>query len=159
MARRQHPVVIAKLLADAGGPLRPVLHRAAGLQAEESRLRALLDDDVSEQVESTYLRGDTLVVLVRSSVWATRLRFLAPALLQRLSGDDGLPPVRDVRVVVGRSRPELPTARTTDGPRPTLPSAQAAIVLSASAAALPVDDPLRETLQRIASRAGQRRDD
>ncbi len=159
MARRQRPIVMATLLAEASGALQPVLRRALDMQAEQTRLRALLDTEASAHVDAAYLRGDTLVIVVRTSVWATRLRFLAPALLQRLadSGIDGAAEVRQVRVTVGRIVHEPPPANRA--PRPSVPSAESASVLSKTAATLPADDPLRRALERIASRSRNTRKD
>ncbi len=147
-------MVVASLLTEASGALLPLLRRAAGMRAEEAGLRTLLDTEVSERADAVYVRGDTLVIVVRSSVWATRVRFLAPAILQRCESAREMAPVRHVRVIVGEAA--LPES-TYRPPRPARPSPEAAEVLSRSAAAFPADDPLRQTLERLARRVADRR--
>jgi len=123
------------------------------MQAQESRLRGLLDTEVSEQIDAVYVREDTLVLVVRSSVWATRLRFLAPGVLERLNLDGSQAPIRHLRVVVG-SREAMPPAYKR--PAPKAPSAEAVRALSQTAAALPEDDPLRRSLERLAGTSRKR---
>ena len=153
MARHRRPMVVERLLAETPGALQPLLRRAVEMQADESRLRALLDTEVSEQVDALYVRDDTLVVVVRSPAWATRLRFQSRVLASRLAGDAGLPAIRRVRVVVGHRDAPPPTRGE---PRPSPPTAEAAHDLHRSAAALAADDPIRLALERIAARALRR---
>lgn len=48
-------------------------------------MRALLPDDLAAHVTGAVLHGDTVVVLVDSAAWASRLRFHAPELVARLA--------------------------------------------------------------------------
>lgn len=93
MARRPKPV--RDLLQH-----RPTLRRLEQeLDAQRTllaRVRAHLPHDLSQHCVAAQTRGDVLVLHATSSVWATRLRYLAPEIVRRLQRD-GMA-LREVRV-------------------------------------------------------------
>jgi len=124
-----------------------LLARAALLAQQSERLRAHLPEPLDRHCVLANVRGDTAVLAADSAAWASRLRYLAPALLPRLV-DLGLTVTR-VEVVV-MPPPALPTA---PAPRRVCPpSADTGRALTAWAAHLP-DDALGRALLRLAARS------
>ena len=54
-----------------------------------SVLKEHLPQEVADQVFGATLKDGTLTVLVRSAAWGTRLRYLAPAITDRLGAGLG----------------------------------------------------------------------
>lgn len=81
-----------------------IVRRAREMGELVGRLQAALPDDEAASVVAANLRDDgTLVVLVRASVWASRLRFAEVELLAA-AGESGRPAERlEVRVARGNS--------------------------------------------------------
>jgi hypothetical protein len=69
----------------AGNDLSVLLRRAREAGELDARVRALLPDELALHVTGAALHGDTVVVLVDSAAWASRLRFHAPELAERLA--------------------------------------------------------------------------
>ena len=79
----QKPRLLKDLLAGRG--LTDLLARAREAETLEGQVRSLLPPELAAHVTGAALREDTVVVLVDSAAWATRLRFLAPELVARLA--------------------------------------------------------------------------
>ena len=75
-----------KLLKDllAGRSLAGLAERAAATDRLARRLQALLPAELASHVTGANIRAGRLVVLVDAPAWASRLRFEAPALRERL---------------------------------------------------------------------------
>jgi hypothetical protein len=83
----------------AGNDLAQLVSRARESGELDARVRALLPDELAAHVTGAVLHEDTVVVLVDSAAWASRLRFEAPELVKRLAPRyDGA--VKRVRVKV-----------------------------------------------------------
>ena len=68
-----------------------------------SVLKEHLPQEVADQVFGATLKDGTLTVLVRSAAWGTRLRYLAPAITDRLGAGLGAAIERlKVKVRAGR---------------------------------------------------------
>jgi hypothetical protein len=76
-----------KLLKDllAGKDLRQIIERAREAGELDARVRALLPEAMAAHVTGAVLHDCTVVVLVDSAAWASRLRFHAPELVERLA--------------------------------------------------------------------------
>ena len=66
-------------------------------------LRAQLPPEIAQEVFSATLRGTTLTAFVATAAWGTRLRYVAPKLLDRVGATLGAP-VEDIKVKV-RAKP------------------------------------------------------
>jgi hypothetical protein len=92
------------LLARAPGALARL--REGTQQAERTlgALRRLLPDEVAAETWGASLKDGTLTVLVHSAAWGTRLRYLAPRILEALARDLGTPVERIKVKVRGQHR-------------------------------------------------------
>jgi hypothetical protein len=83
----------------AGGDLSQLVTRANEAGALDARIRTLLPDDLAVHITGAVLHEDTVVVLVDSAAWASRVRFHGPELVKQLAPRyDGV--VTKVRVKV-----------------------------------------------------------
>jgi hypothetical protein len=69
----------------AGNDLSQLVARARESGELDARVRALLPEALAAHVTGAVLHGDTVVVLVDSAAWASRLRFHTPELVARLA--------------------------------------------------------------------------
>lgn len=69
----------------AGKDLRQIIERARESGELDARVRALLPEAMAAHVTGAVLHEYTVVVLVDSAAWASRLRFHAPELVERLA--------------------------------------------------------------------------
>jgi len=69
----------------AGNDLSQLVLRAREAGELDARVRALLPESLAAHVTGAVLHDDTVVVLVDSAAWASRLRFHAPELAERLA--------------------------------------------------------------------------
>jgi hypothetical protein len=65
-------------------PLQKLLNHAASRDAWTQELRAVVPRELRHHYSVAALRGDELVVLCSNASSATRLRFLAPDIIERL---------------------------------------------------------------------------
>ncbi|HMM45633.1 MAG TPA: DUF721 domain-containing protein [Candidatus Macondimonas sp.] len=124
-----------------------LIARAAMLAQQDARFRAHLPEPLDRHCVLANVRGNTAVLAADSAAWASRLRYLAPALLPRLV-DLGLSVTR-VEVVV-----MPPSARPTEAaPRRVCPpSAETGRALAAWAARVS-DEALGRALLKLAARS------
>ena len=93
------PVALRHFL-EANRQFGNLLHRVRESQGTIDRVREFLPADLAPHLSAAQQEGEHLILFTGSPVWATRLRFLVPAL--RVS----LEPVRHIRIRVtpaGRS--------------------------------------------------------
>jgi len=79
--RQNNASPCAKILQNARQPL---LKRARSLQRMEQAVLRLLPEDLAGHCSVMNLKREILILGVRSSAWAARLRFAAPELLKQL---------------------------------------------------------------------------
>jgi len=125
----------------------PLLERARSLQRLEQAVLGVLPESLAAHCSVMNLKRETLVLGVRSSAWAARLRFAAPELLKQLQCQLSL----KVNAIDVRVMPEQqdipPVSRKPEGI-----SMDNATLLAQTADA--VDHPeLREALYRLAAKA------
>ena len=77
-----------------------LLGRASQQDAWTSQLRALLPQEVASECRVANVRDQLLTVHINSAAWATRLRFLIPALLPSLNRLADFSRVNEVRLAV-----------------------------------------------------------
>src|SRR5262245_27739561 len=97
------PTPVSHLLEQGEGMLQKL--RAGTVQAERTlaTLRAELPPEIAQEVFSASLRGTTLTAFVATAAWGTRLRYVAPRLLDGLGAALGVP-VEEIKVKV-RAKP------------------------------------------------------
>lgn len=85
--RSKKPTAVSDLLAKAPGALARL--REGTQQAERTldALRRQLPPELVGEAWGASLKDGTLTVLVRSAAWGTRLRYLAPRILEALAAE------------------------------------------------------------------------
>lgn len=126
-----------------GRHLRSLLETLGEQQALLTKVRQLLPPNLGEHLRSAQLHRQKLVLHVDSPAWASRLRYLTPALLKSLASQ--LPGIDGVQV---RIQPEQGRRRDKPAQHVRL-SRHAARHLNETAAALQ-DPALSAALQRLA---------
>jgi hypothetical protein len=124
-----------------------LIARATLLAQYDERLRAHLPEPLDRHCVLANLRGNTAVLAADSAAWASRLRYLAPALLPRLV-DLGLAVTRIDVVVMPPRTPPAPPRRRPACPPPT----ETGDAMLALAARTP-DEALAGALYRLAARS------
>lgn len=83
----------------AGDPtLSAIIRRAHEFQALEELVRSWLPPALAPHVGVANIRDDTLVLTVKSAVWATRLRYECPAILEAARRCEATRTVTDVKI-------------------------------------------------------------
>jgi hypothetical protein len=121
---------------------------AARLRALEAALAGHLDPSLRAHCRVARAEGDTLVLLADSPVWASRLRFAGPAILEALLPHLDSPPPTRVRVKV------RPTASQEEPalPRPALSAVSARLIRQVADDL--ADPALGAALRRLSRRGG-----
>lgn len=141
--------ILTKRTSTLGGLIR----HAAQLKELSAHLARRLPPPLNRHVTVANVYRDTLVLNTGSPVWAARLRYLTPTILEFVRCRPGLDKVRSVRVRV--APPEAVTRPPYSRP-PRHPSAASADNLR-NAAAATADPALRAALLRLAGRHAQQR--
>jgi hypothetical protein len=124
-----------------------LVERARELHAIATAVSAALSPTLAAECEVANVRGSRLIVLVRSSTAAARIRLLAPALLDAARRSSGLA-LESVTVKVAPAS-TVPTVTTAAAPSLS-PAAAAHLKHAADSVA---DPELRAVLLRLASLA------
>lgn len=95
----KRPTRIGTIVAD-NPTLGALVHRARQLKSLETLIRSWLPPVLAPHVGLAILRDETLVLTVKSAVWATKLRFEIPALLAEARRHEETREVREIRVRV-----------------------------------------------------------
>ena len=96
---------IFRSLAQASPPeLKKLLQRARLLQLVAQRVKELLPAPLAKHCQPGNVVNDTLFMYVSSPVWATKLRYLAPALVKKLQEQSVTRQITQIRIVV---RPDV----------------------------------------------------
>jgi hypothetical protein len=99
--RHKEPQSLKDLLA--GNDLSRLVLRAREAGELDAQVRALLPESLAAHVTGAVLREETVVILVDSAAWASRLRFHATELVQSLGPRyDGAVTAVRVKVRPGR---------------------------------------------------------
>jgi hypothetical protein len=143
---------VASFLTSGEGGLQSILQRAQALQALTQILRESLDPVIADHISLVNLHGDTAIIAADSPAWLTKVRYLAPVLLQLLQQQSGLQGLRKVQFKI---RPSAETAETAPARRASL-STDGAQLLDSTAASVSYP-PLADALRRLAkqSRSGR----
>ncbi len=93
---------VARFCGDSPG-LERLVRRARYLERVDKALQQLLGSPLAERCRVANINHDTLVLQTPSSAWGSRLRYLAPGILQQLSRQLGWDRIKHTKVQV---RPE-----------------------------------------------------
>jgi hypothetical protein len=105
-------------VAAANSELRQIFDHVRRLRELEAELFLKLGTPLSENFNVAAIHDDGALVLVaRSSLWATRLRYLAPEIVSWAKGIATLQAVKSIQVHVGKFHPD--SARAGYGPKPS----------------------------------------
>jgi hypothetical protein len=95
------PVAIGEIVkAAAGGGDATVFAELLLLRRLDAVIQAAMPDELRAHWRIGRLTAGTLTLFADSPVWAARLRYLAPVLIERLAGRPGAAAVRAIRVRV-----------------------------------------------------------
>lgn len=137
-------IKINSLLTSGQAPtLQSLLERARYLAGLTAALRQKLDGPVAAHITVANIRQETAVILVDSSTWLGKIRYLAPYIQECLLAM-GLP----IRNVEFKTQPQGQEPGEKPGRAPSM-SASSGALLGAAAAATP-DERLRAALSRLA---------
>ena len=103
MPEMKKPTPVSHLLEQGDGMLQKLRKGSFEAQRTLAALRAQLPPEIAQEVFSATLRGTTLTAFVATAAWGTRLRYVAPKLLNRVGATLGAP-VEDIKVKV-RAKP------------------------------------------------------
>jgi len=87
--------------------LQKLLNRSANQRAWTAEFRAVLDAPLRYEVEVTDIRGPNLFLLCRSAAAATRLRFMADDLLEKLRPLASFAQIGELKLRVAQLSPEI----------------------------------------------------
>jgi hypothetical protein len=144
-------------ILDADSQLAQLAAQARTLLALQKALDAALPSVLTGHWQLASVDRKQMVVVAETSIWATRLRFHEPALLEALS-KQGLPRSERIRIRVARLSPE-PAPVTP--PKRQLPTAAISALEAAErqAGSGALGDALRSMLTRHRSAAGEHAQD
>jgi hypothetical protein len=95
------PVAIGEIVkARAGGGDAAVFPELLLLRRLDAVIQAAMPDELRTHWRIGRLTAGTLTLFADSPVWAARLRYLAPVLIERLAGRPGRPAIQAIRVRV-----------------------------------------------------------
>jgi hypothetical protein len=93
------PTAVSHLLEKGEGMLQRLRQGAAQADRALAVLRSRLPPDLAAEVWSASLKGTTLTAFVRSAAWGTRLRYVAPKLVEGIGKELGAE-VAEIKVKV-----------------------------------------------------------
>ncbi|MCW8828388.1 MAG: DUF721 domain-containing protein [Gammaproteobacteria bacterium] len=130
-----------------------VIRRSAQLRQVDKLVRDMLAAELREHCRVANIRGDTIVLFVSSTVWATRIRYLIPKLLGELQQLEALKQITEIQFKVQPLTTAEPRKKSV---RRVSMSRDAALCVEQCAASID-DVPLRSALQQLAKRRTDKR--
>ena len=138
------------MLAAKESSLGALVRGARRQQRLDALLAAFLDRPLADHVQVASGDADILVLAADAPVWGHRIRYLAPAILDRMRED--IPQLRDVRIIVRPPAP--PPAQPPGARRATLSPASASLLQEVAGGC--ANPALSRVLARMAARARRR---
>lgn len=138
--------------ASAHHTLKQLLELAKTQQPLTDTIRDTLPENMRSHLLGTALERDTLVVLTDQSSWGTRLRYMAPQLLQAVHAGWPHLKLKQIRVRVMRLPDASPGWRRVPTPPPDEPT----LTQMADTAAALRHDNVRQRLKRLSDTLRQR---
>ena len=97
---------VSKLFKDKSLSIAELCQKANLIQRVEQKLKKCLDPSLHNYFELANIKTDSVVILVSSSTWATRLRYNIPAILDALNNQLNFTSIKTVRIKVKTLIPE-----------------------------------------------------
>ena len=88
-------------LVDSAPGLQKLLARARALQDLDTAVKSWLPEKLADKVKVAVVREGVLVLTAESPVWATRLRYEVPSVLEKARQHPGLGQLEDIEIRVG----------------------------------------------------------
>lgn len=89
-------VPISQVLNSSSGGFAQVLERAKELRKLSFKLKNLVDAPLNEHIYVANIRDNILVIGTDSAVWHTRIKYLAPSILEQMKQIKGLEKLESV---------------------------------------------------------------
>jgi hypothetical protein len=145
---------VSSVLSASGSNLESLLERAQYLKNLTLLLRANIDPAISTHIVVANLRGDTAIVAADSPAWLSKIRYLAPVILQLLKLEPGLDSLNKIQFrVLPTNNPQAQTHE----PRKVNLSAVSSEVLESAASGIH-DPELADALRRLSRRGSPHSD-
>jgi hypothetical protein len=113
-------------LLNHGGPgLTQVIQRTRELKRLTRQLKAIVDEPLCDHIYVANVRDTTLVVGTDSAVWLTRVKYLAPMIIEQIQQIPGMEQIRQIKFRVQPFSAQTPPAPTS-GPDQQAPNNNAA---------------------------------
>ena len=87
---------IDQVLSNSSGGFAQILNRAKQLRKLTVQLRKMVDAPMSEHLFVANIREKTLIVGTDSAVWHTRVKYLAPVILEQMKRISGLEQLQEI---------------------------------------------------------------
>ena len=97
---------ISKLFKDENFSIAELCKKANSIQEINQKLKTYLDPSLHDHFDLANIKTDSVVILVNSSTWATRLRYNIPAILDALNNQLNFTSIKTVRIKVKTLIPE-----------------------------------------------------
>lgn len=97
---------VSKLFNDEKSSIAKLCKKATSIQDLDHKLKKCLDPSLHDHFELANIKTDSVVILVSSSTWATRLRYNIPAILDALNNKLNFTSIKTVRIKVNTLLPE-----------------------------------------------------
>lgn len=132
------------------GGVERLIQRSGQLLRLDTLVRDLLGSGFAEHCRVANIKGNSLLLHVDSTVWATRIRYQLPELLRNLQQTDQLRQITEIDL---RVQPRDVSEAVKKPIRKAAMSRDAALCVKECASSIE-DEQLRGALQRLASRGG-----
>ncbi len=107
--RKKLSLPISELLQDKRYPIANLCKKANSIQEIDHKLKKCLDPSLHDHFELANIKTDSVILLVSSSNWATRLRYNIPAILNALNNQLNFTSVKTIRIKVKKIIPDNAT--------------------------------------------------
>jgi hypothetical protein len=109
---------VGYLLNHGGSGLSQVIRRTRELTRLTRHLKAMVDEPLCQHIYVANVRDTTLVVGTDSAVWLTRVKYLAPMIIEQIQQVPGMEHIRQIKFRVQPfSAPTNPTSTPSSDPQ------------------------------------------
>lgn len=109
MNKKNNSRSISRLLKDKTLPIAELCNKAHSIQEIDQKLKKCLDPSLHHHFQLANIKTDSVIILVNSSTWATRLRYNIPAILNALNNQLDFTSINTVRIKVKTKNSETLT--------------------------------------------------
>jgi len=95
-----HQQSITSLLHHSNGQLKKLLNKTKQLRKLDQDFQTILDPQLTKHCKIANLRNDCLIIIADNATWATRIRYMAPDLLEKLKNKPNFQQVKTIRCII-----------------------------------------------------------